>query len=246
MTERNKSGLFTKIITVILLAVMLYCLFVIGEYFWNSYQNKKLNDELQNAYKTDEIIEGEQEGNRARFEPLLEINSDVVGWVKIEDTKLDYPVMQAKDNNYYLRRNIHKEYALAGSIFMDYRNQRNGSDKNIIIYGHHMKDGSMFKALMDYKEEGFYQEHPLIKYDTIEESTKWQIFSMYITDTEFDYIRTDFDSHEKYEDFLKEIQNRSLYDTGVQVSKEDKILTLSTCTYEFDDARFTVHAKLIQ
>ena len=129
---------------------------------------------------------------------------------------------------------------------MDYRNKRDGSDKNIIIYGHHMKDGSMFKTLMNYKEEGFYGQHPFIEYDSIKESTKWEIFSMYITDTKFDYIRTDFDSDEEYESFLKEIQSRSLYDTGVQVRKEDKILTLSTCTYEFDDARFTVHAKLIQ
>ena len=90
--KKRKSRLLTNIITVILLAVMVYSLFVIGEYCWNSYHNKRLNDELKNAYATDEIV-NEEEGNRARFEPLLEINSDAVGWVKIEDTKLDYPVL---------------------------------------------------------------------------------------------------------------------------------------------------------
>ncbi|MPW24268.1 class B sortase [Alkalibaculum sp. M08DMB] len=248
MTKERKgsSGLLSKIILVFLFAVMIYCVYTIGMYLWDSYQNNKLNEELQELYRTEEGNNQDKNGIHVKFKPFLELNSDVVGWVKIQDTKIDYPVLQGKDNEYYLSRNITKETARAGSIFMDYRNEKDGEDRNTILYGHHMKDGSMFKALMGYKEKDFFIKHPGIEFDTLKKNWKWEIFSVYITDTKFDYIRTDFATEKEYEGFLKEIKERSLYDTGVKVMKEDKILTLSTCTYEFDNARFTVHAKLVE
>lgn len=243
--EKRKTkliSLFQKIMTLFLLAVILYCCYTIGLYLWESYNNNKLNDDLHKEF----VGATENNGDKDRFRSLLEINPQVVGWIKIDQTKVDYPVLKAEDNEFYLHHNINKQVARAGSIFMDYRNEGKGEDKNTIIYGHHMKDGSMFKDLMGYKKEQFFVEHPLITFDTMEKVTYWEIFSVYITEASYDYVRTDFIDDVDYENFLKEIKNRSLYDTGIEISKEDNILTLSTCTYEFDDARLTVHGKLMK
>lgn len=230
----------------LLTIVILYCSFVMGRYFWDSFQNYRLNNQLRNTFQSEDTLKQGGERNLFDFESLLQINPDVVGWVKIKDTKIDYPVLQAKDNNYYLNHNIHRKHAKAGSIFMDYRNKRDRTDKNTIIYGHHMKDGSMFKDLVKYKDKDFLKAHPIIELDTLKKITKWEIFSMYVTDTDFDYNRTYFAGDEEYEVLLREIQSRSIFKTDIEVTKEDKILTLSTCTYEFDNARFTVHGKLIE
>lgn len=249
--RKSKSKLLTNIIICILAIVIVFCLFFLGNYYWNSYQNKTLNDELKTTYysETSEGTTGsaqsDSQDNRAQFQPLLKINPDVVGWVKIANTRIDYPVVQASDNEYYLDKNIYKKDAIAGSIFMDYRNKGDGSDKNMIIYGHYVKDGSMFRALQNYKDEAFYKTHPVIEFTSLEDNTEWEIFSIYVTDTDFYYIQTDFNSEEEYSTFLINLQTRSLYDTGVEVDEEDQILTLSTCTYEFNDARFTIHAKRV-
>ena len=108
-----------------------------------------------------------------------------------------------------------------------------------------MKDGSMFKNLTKYKAKDHFLKHPIIELESLEESSIWEIFSIYITDTKFNYIRTDFDDIEEYQDFLYSIKNKSLYDTGISIDRNDHILTLSTCTYEFDNARFVIHAKKV-
>lgn len=251
----SKKTLYRKIKLLILLAIIIFCLYQIASYMWNSYYSNKLNIQLQKLYQDDVQ---ETKDNKARedskskgnnivnFEKLLAINSEVVGWIKIEDTNIDYPVVKGEDNDYYLNHNIKKEASSSGAIFMDYRNEGTEEDLNTIIYGHNMKDGSMFKALTSYKEKDFLITHPIIELTTFNKSTKWEIFSVYITDTDFNYIKTNFNDKEEYGSFLKELKNKSLYDTGVKVSSEDSILTLSTCTYEFYDARFAIHSKLIK
>ncbi len=252
--EKRKS-LYAKIKLLLLLVVIGCCIYEIGSYALNSYYNNKLNSELQELYIVDtkeiEPIENRENNefkkeNMSSFEELLGINSDVIAWIKIADTNIDYPVVKCEDNEYYLNHNIKKESSSSGSIFMDYRNKGNNQDLNKIIYGHNMKDGSMFKTLTNYKKKEFLIAHPIIQLNTLNESTQWEIFSIYITDTNFNYIKTDFYNKEKYSDFLKELKNKSLYDTGVNVNSDDIILTLSTCTYEFSNARFAIHAKLIK
>jgi sortase B len=181
-----------------------------------------------------------------KYRPLLEINEDVVGWIKIPNTSIDYPVLQADDNEYYLNRNIYREKNRAGSIFMDYRIKLDSKDRHIIIYGHHMRDGTMFKDLIKYKNKDFFYTNNIIQFDTLYEEIKWEVFSVYITGTDFNYIKTHFNTPAEYENFLIAIKNKSLFPTDVELTADDQILTLSTCTYEYNDARFVVHARRVQ
>ena len=254
----QKKALHVKIQFLFLLGVMAYCIYQIGFYVLDSYYNNKLNSQLQELYVADtnniEPIENNesshnnesQEENISYFEKLLAINSDVIAWINIPDTNINYPVVKGEDNEYYLKHNIKKENSISGSIFMDYRNKGNDQDLNKIIYGHNMKDGSMFKTLTNYKRKEFFLDHPIIKLDTLSESTEWEIFSVYITDTSVNYIKTNFYNKEEYKGSLDELNQKSLYDTGVSITSDDIIVTLSTCTYEFDNARFAIHAKLIK
>ncbi|MFC5530224.1 class B sortase [Cohnella yongneupensis] len=180
-----------------------------------------------------------------RFKPLLETNDDVVGWLKIEDTSIDYPVVQADDNAFYLKKDFHKTNNVTGSIFMDYRNRIDEAQKHWIIYGHYMKDEIMFKGLLKYKDEAYYREHPLITFDTLYGDRKWLIFSAYYTTVDDDYIRTDFKRNEQFASFAAQLKANSLYDTHISVDADDTILTLSTCSKTEEGGRFTVHAKLI-
>jgi sortase B len=180
-----------------------------------------------------------------RFEELLKINKDTVGWLTIPHSNIDYPILQADDNDYYLHHSFEHKKNSAGAIFMDYRNDPLSIGQNTILYGHRMRDGSMFKHLVKYLDNRFFTENPIITFDGLVKDGKWQVFSAYITDTSFNYIQTKFDSDNQYSAFLKAISERSKHKTSITLSIDDKILTLSTCSYEFDNARIVVHAKLI-
>ncbi|MDW7658835.1 MAG: class B sortase [Bacillota bacterium] len=172
-------------------------------------------------------------------------NADIIGWIRIPGTNIDYPVVLGDDNRYYLDRNINRTQSRNGSIFMDYRNHAILDQKNTILYGHHTRDHTMFTDLMNYKKQLFFKENALIEYYTLERKTVWLIFSAYVTDTKFYYIQTIFPTDESFDPFLEKIKNRSKYFRPTDLTPQDQILTLSTCTYEFDDARFVVHAVLL-
>lgn len=181
-----------------------------------------------------------------RFKPLLRTNADVVGWLKIDGTTIDYPVLQAEDNAYYLKKDLYRNDNVTGSIFLDYRNRIDGAaEKHWIVYGHYMKDEIMFKGLLKYMDEAYYAEHPVIAFDTLYGNFKWLIFSAYATNANEDYIRTSFADDAAFGAFADGLLANSLYDTGVSIRAEDTILTLSTCSRTEEGGRFTVHAKLI-
>ena len=173
-------------------------------------------------------------------------NEDIVGWIRVPGTPIDYPVAQGEDNTFYLTHGSDKKKLKAGTIFLDYRCDGLALRRNNILYGHHMKDGSMFAALLEYKDPDFFEENRIIEYSTTKELTKWEVFSAYVTNPSFYYIRTDFASDEVYESFLRQIQGKSLHKTDVELTGSDDILTLSTCDYDFDDARFVVQAKRVE
>lgn len=200
-------------------------------------------DELQMLEKVDQpqvlLIQN-------KFNELLKKNEEVVGWLKIEGTVIDYPIAQAVDNEFYLKRDIYKEKSVAGSIFMDYRDDIESENKNTILYGHYMKNGSMFGELKNYKRKSNFENNSIIEFDTLYNSEKWEIFSVYTTDVNFDYIRTDFNTKQEYKFFLDTLQSKSIHKSDVKLTEDDVILTLSTCSYDFSNARFVVHAKLIK
>lgn len=177
---------------------------------------------------------------------LLPINPDVVGWLKVNNTNVDYPVVQANDNDYYLKHNLYKEADKNGWIFMDYRNSHNFLDANTIIYGHNMYySGVMFGTLINAYKKTWYTnpENLVISYDTIYESNKYQIFSIYKVQKTKDYLKTYFGSDEEFTEYIHLVKGRSINDFGIEVNPGDKILTLSTCTG--DNQRLVIHAKLI-
>ncbi|MGG1600178.1 class B sortase [Paenibacillus naphthalenovorans] len=185
---------------------------------------------------------------RSPFIDLLQVNRDVVGWIKIDDTRISYPILQTMNNDYYLNRNYKRENARSGSIFMDFRNAIIAPDPNTVIYGHRMKDGSMFGDLKKFLNKDFYNRHRTFTFDTLYQSYRAEIFSVYYTTTDFNYIQTEFDSEDEYRSFLQTIQEKSLYKSDTALTAEDRIVTLSTCDYTLDqvDGRLVVHAKLVE
>lgn len=182
----------------------------------------------------------------SKYASLFEINKDILGWIKVDNTVIDYPIVQSEDNDYYLHRNINEKSSSAGSIFMDFRNKGDGTDRHTILFGHHMRDGSMFSDLAKFKEQTFFDSNSTFTFSTLYDETEWEIFSAYVTSTDFYYIVTDFRSNRDYAEFLQTLQDKSMIESNVVLSPDDQIITLSTCTYEFNDARFVVHAKKIQ
>lgn len=184
---------------------------------------------------------------RDAFTTVLDDNSDIIGRITAAPD-ITYLVTQYSNNEYYLTRGYDREDSKSGTIFLDYRCNAKTLDLqgHYILYGHHMKNGTMFAHLMEYKNIEFVEQNPVIRFDTLYEDYEWEIFSVYVTDTDFYYINTVFENDEEWLTFLHTIKQKSMFDLGVRLSTDDVLLTLSTCTYEFDNARFVIHARLIK
>lgn len=178
---------------------------------------------------------------------LKQMNEDIVGWLKVNDTNIDYPVVQAKDNEYYLTNNFKKEKDNSGWIFMDYRADSMFLSDNTIIFGHNMYySGVMFGTLYKTKYANWYknEDNQIIKFDTLYKEMNWQIFSIYVTELTNDYLIADFSSKDKFQEFINLITDRSIYEFNTPVSTSDKILTLSTCS-DNGKKRLVIHAVLL-
>lgn len=178
---------------------------------------------------------------------LLQINEDTVGWLKVNNTNVDYPVVQADDNDFYLNKNFKKEKDTSGWIFMDYRANAKDLSQNTIIFGHNMYySGVMFGTLYKAKRSNWYTnpENQIIEFDTIYKKMKWQIFSIYVVPNTNDYLTIDFDTTNEFQDFIKLITDRSIYAFNTPVASSDKILTLSTCSNN-GTKRLVIHAVLL-
>ncbi len=181
-----------------------------------------------------------------KFKSLLEQNKDVVGWINLPNTKIDYPVAQSNDNDYYLHRNLDKKKYEPGTIFMDFRNDTFFEDRHSILYGHNMKNGSMFATLKLYKKEDFYNANRIFTYTTLYDETQWEVFAAYVSPPTLDLITTDFKDDQAFLDYIAIRQKQSKYAADIKILPTDKILTLITCSYEFNDARFVIHARKIE
>ena len=180
------------------------------------------------------------------FNKLEEINPDIIAWIEIPGLEISYPVVQGKDNEYYLHHLITGEKHKSGSIFMDFHNQEDLSDRNSIIYGHNMKDGSMFGTLDQYQEQSLYQNYPCFYMYVPGYVYEYQIFSCYEAPTDHPAYTYAFADSEDYEVFLETLQRSAMYDTGTTVTRENQIVTLSTCVNTRQDYRYLVHGQLKQ
>ena len=179
------------------------------------------------------------------FDNLKKINSDVVGWIKINGTNINYPFVQSKDNKYYLTHSFNKSYNNAGLVFLDYRNN-NINNRNTIIYAHGRTDKTMFGTLRKVLNNGWINNtnNYVIKISTEKENSLWQIFSIYHIPTTNDYLQTEFKDEREYQRFLNILKKRSNHNFNTSITSNDTILTLSTC-YN-DSEKMVVNAKLIK
>ena len=178
------------------------------------------------------------------FESLRAVNPEVVGWLTIDGTDIDYPIAQHSDNDYYLHHLFNGEWNSSGCIFLDSRDSSDFSDKNSILYGHHMDNGSMFQNLIYYKDSSFCEEHPTAQLITPDGSCVVEFFAGYVSTVDGDAWRLDFTSDKEVGDWLKAVKEKSLFESMVVPTAADRIVTLSTCSYEFYNARFVVHGTI--
>ncbi len=187
----------------------------------------------------------EFERMRSKLEALHTQNSDIVGFMYAEGTKISYPVTRYTDNEFYLDHSFDKKTLKSGTIFMDYRNLRSiGKNKNIVIYGHNMSNGSMLGDVTKfYKNESFFRNTPIIFY-AFDGIYTFEVFSVYRTTADYQYFKTEFNSKEEFLNFAAEMKGNSIYEKDVTFSEDDIILTLSTCTNTTQLGRYALHAKL--
>lgn len=181
------------------------------------------------------------------FTELLKQNKNTVGWLIVNNTNINYPVVQTTNNDYYLKHAFDGSYNSAGWVYADFRDNFNDFNRNTVIYAHGRKDKVMFGSLTNTLDESWYtnKENQIIQLSTIKYNTMWQIISIYKIRSENYYITTDFSSDDSFETFISVIKDRSIYDFGINVTKDDKILTLSTC-YNDNGIRLVVQAKLVK
>lgn len=199
--------------------------------------------------------ERDAQGRLVRFVNLQKVNPDIVGWIKIPNTIIDLPVLQADKKNpeFYLNHDYNRKYAFFGSIFADCNTPvAGGQSRSVILYGHSLNSGRMFTQLNQYKSLDFYKTTPVFTFDTVDGQYQWKIISVFLTNTlpeqgePFNYLRTDFKNDSDYLNFVYQLRIRSLYNTGVSFNADDKLLLLSTCSYEFTDFREVVAARRVR
>lgn len=198
-----------------------------------------------------QIKEKEKKERMLKVKKLQEINTDIVGWIQIEGTNINYPVLQGEDNEYYLNHNYKKQKTEKGSIFLDKSYNWDIESNNLIIYGHNLVNGQMFKDLLKYSKEEFFEQHKTIRFTTAEADKEYEIISVFkskvYNKTEknvfryYDFINSK--SEKEYNNFVKQAKEASLYDTKNTAEYGDNLITLITCAYHIDDGRFVVIAR---
>lgn len=247
-----KKAVF-RILQIILIVIIIVCLWHIVTWYLNNKHIEKSMEELEKAANIkEENIEIDYEiqlkGLNVDFDELISRNQDAIAWIKVNGTNINYPVVQTTDNSFYLNHSFDQSVNSAGWVFGDYRNNFTTLDRNNVIYAHSRLNGSMFATLKNALTEEWYEckENHYVILATPSQNMIWKVFSVYTIPTEEYYISTYFSSDEQYINFLNTIKNRSVYDFKVDLGKDDKILTLSTCNNLNNNGRIVLHAKLLQ
>jgi sortase B len=245
--------IFIATICAIVFAV---CAYYLITYFMDINKSEKSFDDIRKPVVTDEQGNEEEDSYKERQEWLLKLkadNDDLVGWLYIKGTKVDYPVMQTKDEqDFYIHRDFDKEYSSAGTLFASELSDFDKPSEVITIYGHMMKAGTMFGGLKKYTEKKYWEKHKIIRLDTLQEERNYEIMSVFKTavatglDSEFKYYNyADFEDEEDYNKFIAQAVGRQFYSTGVPASYGDEFIMLSTCEYSQKNGRLVVLARRI-
>lgn len=259
----NKAKVMRMVLNALIISVSCILLFCVYKLYtiWQGYNsNQKTQSQVQDLFYGQNVGETQtvsgEESQKPEIEenivnpldPVIAANEDTVGWIKVEDTVIDYVVVQGEDNDEYLHKGFYGEYNSAGTIFLDYRNEIGGERQNLIVYGHRMKDDSMFGELGEYLDYGFYQQHPAFTFITEDGEYACEVFAVYRCTTEVDYCQPTFSSDEALLSYIQDCKNLSEHKMAVEVTAADTIITLSTCDYALDPdfGRLVVQAKLVK
>ena len=252
------NKIISRIIYIIALLLICICSAFLAKYYLDSQYTQKeaniLNEiSIQEDNTNNNTVISEEKSTTVKTERMSKIktlqkqNSDIIGWIEISGTKINYPVVQGKDNNYYLNHNYKKKFSVNGAIFLDKNYSWNTPDSNLLIYGHH----STFKDLLKYQNKKFFTSHPTIRFTTNSEDVDYEILAVFKSKVYYQseknvfryYYFINAKNEEEYNDFVSNAKKPSLYDTGVDAKYGDQLLTLSTCSYHTKDGRFVIVAK---
>lgn len=261
-----------KIVMDISIVAIIGCCFAFVELYNQWVEQKNIQEDLSNkVVNTDDMNENQYveawqelfaqypditfpEGMNLKYSYLYAVNQDLVGWLKIDNTNLDVQIVQSEDNDYYLRRDFYQKSSRYGCPYLDFKNDPKYLDDNTVIYGHHMTDGLMFSNLDKYRTLEGYKESPIIEYSTLYDTHYFKVFAAFVTNSDvadddnymYNIMVTDFSTDQKFTSFVEEAKKRSIIDTGVSVQPDDKLITLVTCTYDFNDARLIIMGRLLR
>lgn len=220
---------------------------LLGYHLYEYWQGEQLYEDVRQAVTAEEVQEETKEeadpGRAINFDALRALNPDCVAWIYGCDGAIDYPVVLSQDDSYYLTHTVSGEANRAGSIFVDMYANAPFAEFQTILYGHNMKNGSMFHALLNYREREYWEEHPNVTVYLEGETKKYQIFAAYYDYYEELPVYDSMETQEEREAYIGHIKGLSLYDTAVEVSADARLLTLITCEYSGEDYRMVVHGK---
>lgn len=240
--KKKKAGIFSTIILVVALAVFCFSAFQLFKILKGYHDGRSEYDKVRKLAVEEKKSDGEDQFS-VNFDELMKMNPDTIGWIRFhpEPSQISYPIVKGKDNSEYLKKTFSANENTLGAIFLNVDNNADFMDKNTIIYGHRMKDGSMFRHLQDYEEKSFWESNPYFYIYTPDgREITYHIYSAgQVEDTSDTYL-TSFESEEAYQSFLNMTKEASLYDTGVELNAQSAIVTLSTCTSASDNHRFVV------
>lgn len=246
--KRYKEVILNIIIYMILLFVLIYSGIKIFKWYKDKTNNNKIAEQIKSTVIVEEKNKDEnKEEYTVDFNKLKEQNNETVAWIKVNNINVEYPVVRATNNSFYLNHSFDKSKNSAGWIFADYKNKFDNTDKNIVIYGHNMRDGSMFGSLKNILNSDWYdnEENTDITLCTENEKSIYKVFSIYKIESEDYYIKTEFSNENEFEKFIKTLKKRSIKNFNIDISKEDSILTLSTCANN-NKYRVVLHSKKIK
>lgn len=267
--KKKRRGAIGTILTVIILSICMggFCFSAYTLYgYYRTYKDgedeyEKLRSYIQENGDDGENANAEGDSSKSKkketktddfqapkvdFDELKDINSDIIGWIKVQGTVINYPIVQGDDNTYYLKKTFEKQSNYSGAIFMDYLNAPDFSSDNTVLYGHNLKTGEMFGGLQKYEKKDYLKEHKYIWVITPEYNKKYEIFASYKTDERSEVYTLEFNSFEDMDGYFRLAKENSYFSSDSILLQDDKILTLSTCVSDSEEGRRVVQAKLIK
>ena len=251
----NLKKIIFKVVYLVAFVTLIVSAVYIANYYLESDKQNNIIDDSRNVWHSSSAEETTYVSGDV-VKTLLEENSDFKGWIYIKNAKVDHPIYQTDNNSFYLNHNQSKKSNRYGALFFDCKNiiSADNTSLNLTIYGHNMKNGSMFGTLKKYRDLSFYKENPTFEFSTIYKKNTYKIFSIFVTNSSpaddnnsvYDYSRQSFLNEIDFNEWLNEAYLRSLINTGVETIYGDNLITLSTCSNDFDNARFVIMAREVR